>query len=152
MTIFFPFLLSLFWGGVSLFSRHHDWPFLVSANHDVLKYYSVNLDWSALCETWTAKILDCLHAQWRSMEENKSLMLPNDLNWHLVAWFNFNFESFDITSHFSVLRPKHVAEIKYTICFATHEMQKYCSWTCDEATFAPLDTVHTFQGQWSMLN
>ena len=104
---FFLSFFSLFWGGVSLFSRHHDWPFLVSVNHDVLKYYSVNLDWSALCETWTAKILDCLHAQWRSMEENKSLMLPNNLNWHLVAWFNFNFESFDITSHFSVLRPTY---------------------------------------------
>ena len=104
---FFPFLLSLFWGRVSLFSWHRDRPFLVSMNHDVLKNCSVNRDWSALCETWTAKIFNCLHAHWRSIKENKLLIWPNDLNYHLVAWFNFTFESFDVTSHFSALRPTY---------------------------------------------
>ena len=104
---FFPFLLSLFWGRVSLFSWHRDRPFLVSMNHDVLKNCSVNCDWSALCETWTAKIFNCLHAHWRSIKENKLLIWPNDLNYHLVAWFNFTFESFDVTSHFSALRPTY---------------------------------------------
>ena len=29
---------------------------------------------------WTAKIFDCLHVHWRSIEENKSLIWPNDRN------------------------------------------------------------------------
>ena len=60
--------------GASLFSWCRDWPFLVSMNHDVLKKCSVNIDWSELCETWTARILDCVHIHWRSIEENISLI------------------------------------------------------------------------------
>ena len=88
----------------SLFSWHNDRPFFVFVNCDDLKNCSVNRDWSALRETWTAKIFDCVHVHWRSSEENKSLIWPNDLNYHLdqVAWFNF---TFDVTSHFSALRP-----------------------------------------------
>ena len=107
---FFPFLLPLFWGGGEgklFLSWHRDQPFLVSANYDVLKNCSVNRDWSALRESWTVKILDCLHAHWRSSKENKSLIWPNNLNYHLVAWFNFTFESLDVTSHFSALRPTY---------------------------------------------
>ena len=44
-----------------VFSWRRDRPLLVSVNRDVLKNCSVNRDWSALRETWTARILDCLH-------------------------------------------------------------------------------------------
>ena len=71
--------------GASLFSWCRDRPFLVSVYRDVLKNCSVNRDWSALRETWTVRILDCFHGHWQSIEENKSLTWPNDLNYNLVA-------------------------------------------------------------------
>ena len=126
-------------------------PWIVMYRKAVL--WIIVIEFYVLHETLTANlIVYTVHVHWGQIQKIKSLIWLNDLNHHLEAWFNFTFEIFYVTSHFSVLRPKHVAEIKYTICFATHEMQKCCSWTCDEATFAPLDTVHTFQGQWSMLN
>lgn len=33
--------------------------------------------------------------------------------------------------------PKHMAEIKYTICFATHETQNSCLWTRDKTPLPP---------------
>ena len=64
-------------------------------------------DWSALHETWTAKILYTVHVHWRWIEESKSLIWPNNLNQHLVAWFYVTFESSNVTSHFSALRPTY---------------------------------------------
>ena len=49
-------------------------------------------------ETWTTKILDCVHVHWRSIEENKLFIWTKD-------WFKFTFESFDVTSHFTALSP-----------------------------------------------
>ena len=116
-------------------------PWIVMYRKAVL--WIIVIEFYALHETWTANlILYTVHVHWGQIEEIKSFSWLNDLNHHLEAWFNFTFEVFDVTSHFSVLRPKHVAEIKYTICFVTLEMQKCCSWTCDETTFAPLDTVY----------
>ena len=83
MTIFFSFPSSFILGkgeGKLFLSWHRDQPFLVSVNYDVLKNCSVNHDWSALRESWTVKILDRLHAHWRSSKENKSLIWPNNLN------------------------------------------------------------------------
>ena len=94
-------------GGASLFSWHSDQPFLLFVNCDLLKNWSLSHDWSALHETWMAKILDCVHIHWRSIKENRSLIWPNNLNYHLVAWLNFTFESFDVTSQFSVFRPTY---------------------------------------------
>ena len=51
-----------------------------------------------MIETWTTKILDCVHVHWRSIEENKLFIWTKD-------WFKFTFESFDVTSHFSALSP-----------------------------------------------
>ena len=45
----------------SLFSWSRHRPFLVSVNRDVLRNCSVNRDWGALRETWTAKILYTVH-------------------------------------------------------------------------------------------
>ena len=49
-------------------------------------------------ETWTTKIVDCVHVHWRSIEENKLFIWTKD-------WFKFTFESFDVTSHFTALSP-----------------------------------------------
>ena len=67
-------------GGASLFSLRRDRPLLVSVNRDVLKSCSVNSDWSLLGETLTVIVLDYLHVHWRSVEENKTLIWPNDFN------------------------------------------------------------------------
>ena len=60
-------------GGVegNLFFGSGGWPFVVSV---------IYCDWSALHETWTAKILYTVHVHWRWIEESKSLIWPNNLN------------------------------------------------------------------------
>ena len=78
------------------------------------------IEFYVLHETLTANlIVYTVHVHWGQIEEIKSLIWLNNLNHHLEAWFNFTFEVFYVTSHFSVLRPKHVADwdqIHYLFC------------------------------------
>ena len=60
------------------------------------------IEFYVLHETLTANlIVYTVHVHWGQIEEIKSLIWLNDLNHHLEAWFNFTFEVFYVTSHFS---------------------------------------------------